>query len=412
MDRVLANLNPLTEWAIAFISVVGLFFQIKWSRRGIALGPTLLTTLGIFFCFLGIALGLADFDPADARGTVPHLLQGIRTSFWASVSGIAWALSIKIRFVLLGDRGLSVTGAVGGATMEDLVNQLQRIHRAIASTDESSLASLARGARVETNLRLDQLAVSLDSHAARVAEANGKALVGALAEVVSEFNTTVNEQFGGNFVELNVAVGRLVSWQSQYQEQLNALILQETATRQSMAAAAERYAALVENSQAFVQTAQSLATMLTELEAQRQGLTAGLGGFATLIDKASNGLPQIEQSIIAMTEQIARGVQGSQEQLADIFKKSWQSIQVHNQQLTLQLTKSFDTASSELTSHIRQTNDNALRQVVAVDKALEQEVAHAMTSLSRQLTQVAQDFVHDYTPLINRMQQLLTVARA
>jgi hypothetical protein len=412
MDRIFANLNPLTEGAIAFISLVGLYFQIKWSRRGVTLGPTLLTTLGIFFCFLGIALGLADFDPGDAKSTVPQLLQGIRTSFWASVSGIAWALAIKIRFVIFGDRGFSKTAASVGATMDDLVDQLRRIDAAISGEAEHSLSSLALTARVDTNERLDRLAASLNVHAQKAADTNAEVLVGALSVVVRDFNTTVNEQFGGNFVELNRAVGRLVDWQTGYEKQLNELIVQETATRQSMTEAAATFTRFASGADVFATTATSLATLMTELNAQRQHLEGGLQALASLIDKASGGLPQIEQSIVMMTDQISRGVQSNHEKLADVLKTSWQSIQVHNQQLTALLSKALDTANDDLTAHIKRANENTHKHVIALDKALEEEATNSMRILSRQLAQVADRFVDDYTPLMQRMQQVLLQAHA
>ena len=50
------------------------------------------------------------------------------------------------------------------------------------------------------------------------AENNTKALVEAIREVIGDFNTKLNEQFGENFKELNNAVGDLVSWQDNYKD--------------------------------------------------------------------------------------------------------------------------------------------------------------------------------------------------
>lgn len=103
MERIWECLNGFTQFSTVLISLTALLFHIRWSRRATALGPTILTTLGIFFCFAGIAWGLLDFDPNDVRSSVPHLLGGIRTAFWSSVVGIFWALTLKIRVALFGD---------------------------------------------------------------------------------------------------------------------------------------------------------------------------------------------------------------------------------------------------------------------------------------------------------------------
>src|ERR1700734_1074224 len=63
MERIWEGLNGFTQFSAVLISSIALLFHIKWSRRATSLGPTILTTLGIFFCFAGIAWGLLDFDP-------------------------------------------------------------------------------------------------------------------------------------------------------------------------------------------------------------------------------------------------------------------------------------------------------------------------------------------------------------
>jgi cell division septum initiation protein DivIVA len=79
----------------------------------------------------------------------------------------------------------------------------------------------------------DRLTGAFNRHAENIAEANSKSLVSALSEVVRDFNARINEQFGDNFRQLNSAVERLVSWQVQYEQQLKALIEQETASSRS-----------------------------------------------------------------------------------------------------------------------------------------------------------------------------------
>jgi hypothetical protein len=371
MHRIWANLSPLTELAIVLITLAGVGFHLRWSKRSTTLGPTLLTTLGIFFCFVGIAWGLLDFDTDDVRASVPHLLLGIRTSFWASVAGIGFALTIKARQVIFGDPRPRGTGSpAGGATVDDLVVQLQL-------------------SRQDSNARLDALTESFDAYARKVAEANSKALIQALQEVIRDFNAKINEQFGDNFRQLNSAVGKLVEWQSGHETHLESLIEQETATRNNMTEASLRYAELINNSGAFVTVAGSLGKILTGLETQRRQLESSLGGFASLVDKAATGLPQIERRIVAMTEQIESGVRASHEQL----------------------TATLQAANAQLNAHLRQATDDSKQHIAILDKALEEELRRAIESLGRQLTALSQKFVQDYTPLTTQLQRVLQSAQ-
>ena len=54
-----------------------------------------------------------------------------------------------------------------------------------------------------------------------MAENNAKSFIEALTATMNDFNTKLTEQFGENFKELNVAVGRLLEWQKQYMQTLD-----------------------------------------------------------------------------------------------------------------------------------------------------------------------------------------------
>jgi hypothetical protein len=188
MERIWANLNELTQFAIILISLIAVGFHLRWNRRNTAMGPTFLTTLGIFFCFTGIAWGLLNFDPADIRAGIPHLLEGIRTSFWASVAGIFWALTIKGRHALLGDPALPADGAQRGATITDLADHLVTLQKCMQ----------------ESNKQLVQLNVSFERYTDKILAANTQALTEALQTVIQEFNTKVQTTAGLPMIEQSI----------------------------------------------------------------------------------------------------------------------------------------------------------------------------------------------------------------
>lgn len=312
MVHIFGSLGVFTQAAIVCISLIGVALHIHWTRRSASLGPTLLTTLGIFFCFSGIAWGLLDFDPIDVKGSVPQLLRGIRTAFWASVFGIGWALTIKIRTLLLGSPPLAKAGTPSGATVDDLAEQLSLLNRSVAGTDESTLVSQVKLLRTDSNERLDRLNQSSERYAERMAEVNAKALIEALSVVMRDFNTKLNDQFGQNFQNLNAAVEKLVTWQKQYEQQLRALIEQETATRKSMTEASLRYADLVNKSTVFTTTAESLRDLLIANEARSQQLYSSLWRVGEQAAAAADSLPKLAVKLSEMTRHIEQGERADQ----------------------------------------------------------------------------------------------------
>jgi hypothetical protein len=327
MVRIWEGLNGFTQFSTVLISSIALLFHISWSRRATALGPTILTTLGIFFCFAGIAWGLLDFDPNNVRSSVPHLLGGIRTAFWSSVVGIFWALTLKIRVALFGEAKVPASGAQEGSTVDDLARLLVQLNRSIAGGDDSSLLRQAKLWRADSNDRIDRLTEAFHRYAQNISETNSKALVSALSEVVRDFNVKVNEQFGGNFKQLNSGVERLVSWQVQYENQLEALIEQETATRESMTEAALRFTDIVNSASEFAAVARSLQNIVRALNNQSEQLARALMLLSGLVAEVTEGLPIIEQRIGQLIARSEQGVRPNQETHGAVSRHPAESIQ-------------------------------------------------------------------------------------
>jgi len=60
---------------------------------------------------------------------------------------------------------------------------------------------------------------------------------------------------------------------------------------------------------------------------------------------------------------------------------------------------------------LRQASEDAKKQIVLLDKALEEELTKSIETLGRQLAALSQKFVQDYTPLTDRLQQLVRASR-
>lgn len=175
-----------TKAFIGVIILLTIWYHFTSNRKAIEIGPTILTTIGIFATFVGIALGLNEFDSSRLATSLPHLLEGLKTAVWASVFGIGGALTLKFRQYrsALGSDAessdFSRGSSGGGSDILELSSQI------------SQLAGLL-------SLKLDQLTNAQAAALQTLATSTSGVLVKALDGIVTNFNHSITNQFGQNF---------------------------------------------------------------------------------------------------------------------------------------------------------------------------------------------------------------------
>jgi len=152
--HVFQHINTTTSYFMVGIAILAVYFHVRFTPSIIAKAPAILTTCGILGTFLGIAIGLMDFDPNNVQRSVPALIDGIKTAFWASACGVFFALTVKLREVFFGGRALKTKQR---ATIDDLAALMASVQHALTGKDESSLYSLMVRAREDSNAHLEAL---------------------------------------------------------------------------------------------------------------------------------------------------------------------------------------------------------------------------------------------------------------
>jgi hypothetical protein len=197
---IFLSLPIATQWAVTILLVLGVIVHLfNFNERTVHDGPSIFTTGGIFFTFLGIAEGLYGFDPKQLELSVPALLDGLKTAFIASVVGVGIALTIKLRYTLFGVRQSKTQTKAENTTVDDLYNQMVAVQQSLVGEDDSTLLSQIKLSRQDSNDRLDALRKSQSDFMQKMAENNSKALIQALQELIRDFNIKITEQFGENF---------------------------------------------------------------------------------------------------------------------------------------------------------------------------------------------------------------------
>ncbi len=274
---------------MAVLFVVDLFSFFKRSHRDFR---SVIVSLGVLGTFVGVFVGLLGFDSNDIRGSVPMLLEGMKTAFFTSVVGLA--LSVVLAIV---QRASGFGSDDEAAALNDVARQLGAL---------STLEETIRREQRETREQLsEQLAITRESIDSALQQFSGDAsndLVKALREVVEDFNSTVNAQFGENFQALNESVGALVRWQTGYAEQIESERALLAQTRDSLSQSSQTLESIAQRNQETQDVYHQLSSMIESASVQTQKMQIELDRYGDAGEKARASLGQLEQSLIKVNE--------------------------------------------------------------------------------------------------------------
>ncbi|WP_447895516.1 hypothetical protein [Vreelandella sp. GE22] len=332
------SITGLFCWAILLISVIALYcYKQDKARSFTHYTPNLLTSLGMLGTFIGIVIGLLHFDSADIQGSIPLLLDGLKTAFMTSLFGMALAMVYKVvsglKFMQPKNNVPSGPKEIGPEHIHQLLSEqndnLAKLHQAIAGDDSDTLtgqirlmrqhqddnhkslvreverqssAAEALGTHAEAQReRFDTFARELSEQMHDFAEMMSKSateqVIEALKQVIQDFNQKLTEQFGKNFEELNDAVKAMVEWQENYRQQLGEMRDQYAQGVTAISDTEKSVANISTSASAIPETMAGLETLLTATQRQLADLEGHLAAFAEMRDKAVEAVPEINAQV-------------------------------------------------------------------------------------------------------------------
>ena len=150
----LATLPNIIFASIIIVLFIASFFLPK-ARPSV---PSLLITLGLLGTFVGIFIGLMDFDIQKINESIKALLHGVQTAFALSILGIFAALVLRIKDVFCPCCGSSCNTQEKETDVEDLRIVLVDIKNAItnAGLSKDLEAQLANSVEAQQKVLQEQ----------------------------------------------------------------------------------------------------------------------------------------------------------------------------------------------------------------------------------------------------------------
>lgn len=109
----------------------------KVNQNDLDLIPSMFTTIGILGTFGGIAYGLWFFNPEDIEKSIPTLLKGLKTAFFASIFGIALSIVFSKRISFIKNK--NEKGVLSDETnaINKLIESITELRSEFSSTDDN-----------------------------------------------------------------------------------------------------------------------------------------------------------------------------------------------------------------------------------------------------------------------------------
>lgn len=412
--------------------------------------PGTATGLGILGTFIGITYGLCFFDTSHVITSVPNLLTGLKMAFFTSIFGMGMSMYLKWEQHKQQDKCTSKQQAGVPALLvylrkrdeqlaqheqkreelqkAQMANQLHYLRESYESLGKNLTKSvslmtqsiigdgehtmnseLKRGfaAVCEENKALAQ---TLENFKMKILREQQKQFTTAMNLVVTNFNENLSQQFGENFQSFNEAVHRLLDWQEAYEAKLKTVSdQQEEVTRHLDAVGAS-----VENVRQSVEgmgsAAQSLHQASDAIRQDSDIIQKGMQEMVVSLQSFKDVSPMMEhisQELVSTSQMLEQMAMSQQEALKQIVEREVENL---CRQLKARNGEAAEAMNRELIQSAKETNDSIKQIAAKMTEDLNQRVNETLLSLGHALAQVSEKFVSDYTPLAEKLEEVVLLA--
>lgn len=289
--------------------------------------PTLMGALGILGTFIGIIIGLLNFNTESIDTSIPVLLGGLKTAFITSIIGMFFAILFNglDAFFFANKRRLLEKNTPELVTPEhihqELKEQNKHLVKLIAGMSGSEEGSIVAQIKLMRNEISDTSRAQIDNHsnfsnklweqlqqfADLMAKGATEQIIDALRQVIIDFNNNLTEQFGENFKALDNSVKKLVDWQEKYKTQVEQMSEQYQQSVESLVETRKAVAGIWEECKDIPLAMSELRDVLQVNQHQISELSRHLETFVAIRDKATNVLPEIQTKMTEVGELLRLG---------------------------------------------------------------------------------------------------------
>lgn len=419
-------------------------------------------SLGVLGTFLGITVGLLDFNVSDIDASIPPLLEGLKISFVTSLVGVFCNIfSQKATILFLPRKHSDETYALHCILHElktnnteqkkynhDLLSGLSLLDKDILkignylNENHHELIEYIRNIIEENENNNQKVVEKLEEFGKQLSKQATDHIVEALNKVVSDFNENMVDQFGENFKHLNQGIDNLLAWQENYKKLVQDELKLINTTDEKISDILSNMNSFENGFEAFVSMSASLnntaeqilkvndltientnqsLNVISEQKNTNEIVKEQITDISKSIQESSEAIKNDFDSIINATEiqsennkeqlellkNIQKEYENTKEKQHDFIKNIFKEAQEELERIMKEHSKSiqnmYNEASVEQKEIIRKTMETYKNETT---NALEEIV----NVLGNDLATLSEKFVDDYSPLTDKLQKVVNIA--
>jgi predicted nucleic acid-binding Zn-ribbon protein len=425
-----SQINILILLAIFILAMVDIVFKKDLKSQ--------IVSLGVLGTFIGIFIGLQDFNPEDMKNSINSILLGLKTAFFTSIVGMGTALILsivqKIFYKKLDNsstqesllfeisKKLDALEKIDNRGERDkIIAELERLRVVQADTrDETAKVSLSIDEFKENSNRENQKLIeildanfskmnnSLEIAIDKLSRGATEEIIKALEHVIKEFNTELQSSFGDNFTKLNEAVINLLEWQNNYKTHIEHIEQHLNLSSSSIEKSKESLEIISSKNESVINVYTQLKTIIDIYHHQIKELTQHLETYANLSDNAENMFLSISKNISKTTEEFEtlRAVLSlSNQEQKESFLSNNEVIKKAHSELTQHIKSEHDKQinfNKELFSKNREELDTIGKHFNKMGEEIPRALQISLTELNRGLTSLTKEFQKSYKEIMDK----------
>lgn len=377
---------------------------------------SIILTIGVLGTFVGIFVGLLDFDINSMENSIPPLLDGLKIAFYTSIVGMTLSVLISVYQRSIGYKASS-TDSLEFISLQtkkldnlDLVAQSNKdLQSAIAQLNASN-TELTRSIANMTSEFLNGLeksfstitttATNLDSnHESLIAKLNGldstikeldfnlkkeveklsanfsADVINALDSLSNKYSETISVHFSENFKRFNSAVENLLSWQIEYRQSVvdsNEILKNSVANTQQFSAITD---SILKRDEKTIELYKEVSGIMREYKAQNIILDEKLSAIRDLGSGAMEALKFMGEFFTELNANL----KSTNEALIDNIKKSIDGVFVG-------VIKDFEGANKQIIADLG-ARDSAIHTQISKAQNFLEELIKMMISHNKTLNE-------------------------